>query len=88
MREYMILQRRSFLIGLASMFAAPAIVRVQSIMPVRTMIEAERWVSFQSWPLGTEAPFPCVEGYDLVSRAVKICVLTGQNMYIRLDPYR
>jgi hypothetical protein len=31
----MILQRRTFLTGLASLFAAPAIVRAESLMPVK-----------------------------------------------------
>lgn len=34
----MILQRRSFLLGLGSLFAAPAIVRAQNIMPVRVIV--------------------------------------------------
>jgi len=34
----MILPRRSFLAGIASALAAPAIVRAESLMPVRTMI--------------------------------------------------
>jgi hypothetical protein len=34
----MIIQRRSFLIGLASLLAAPAIVRAESIMPMRAVI--------------------------------------------------
>jgi hypothetical protein len=33
----MILPRRGFLLGLAAMLAAPAIVRVESLMPVRSI---------------------------------------------------
>lgn len=32
----MIIQRRSFITGLVSMIAAPAIVRIDSLMPVRS----------------------------------------------------
>jgi hypothetical protein len=32
-----IIHRRSFLLGLSAMFAAPAIVRFESLMPVRSM---------------------------------------------------
>ena len=35
----MILERRKFLTGLASLIAAPAIVRVSSLMPVRGIIQ-------------------------------------------------
>ena len=35
----MILERRKFLTGLASLIAAPAIVRVSSLMPVRGIVQ-------------------------------------------------
>lgn len=34
----MLIQRRNFLVGLASLIAAPAIVRAASLMPVRGVI--------------------------------------------------
>lgn len=40
------MERRSFLTGLISFVAAPAIVRVSSLMPVKTMIE-EPYGSFR-----------------------------------------
>lgn len=79
----MIIQRRRFLIGLISALAAPAIVRVQNIMPVRTLVDPDPWVSFQSWPIGTTPPFPCIEGYDLLSSAKRICE-HYHNIYIRI----
>lgn len=42
----MIIKRRAFLAGLASVFAAPAIVRAESLMPVRSI-------------LVPRLPFPC-----------------------------
>ncbi len=81
---YMI-HRRAFLFGLVSALAAPAIVRVQNIMPVR-LFDPDPWISFQSWPYGQEAPSPCVSGYDFLSRARKICTLTGGHLIIRNDP--
>jgi hypothetical protein len=41
--EAMIIQRRNFLIGLSATIAAPAIVRVQSIMPIKTIIDVDEW---------------------------------------------
>ena len=35
------LQRRSFLKGVGSLFAAPAIVRIESLMPIRALIVPE-----------------------------------------------
>ena len=57
----MIVQRRNFLIGLASLLAAPAIVRAENIMPVRAIIlpvhdPLVRGVRFQSWAFGTKKP--------------------------------
>ena len=41
----MILPRRSFLTGLASFIAAPAIVRAASLMPVRGIVQDWRYVA-------------------------------------------
>ena len=80
----MIIQRRNFLIGLASMFAAPAIVRIENIMPVRTPIITDPWVYFQSWPIGEANPPDCyVGGFDLLSRAKQACSIMGQQVYLR-----
>jgi hypothetical protein len=59
--------RRSFLLGLVSALAAPAIVRAESIMPVRALIlpPAEplvRGIRWQSWPLGQKRPDFFAEG--------------------------
>ncbi len=44
----MITSRRGLITGLASLLAAPAIVRVGSIMPVKAFVsDAERWTA--SW---------------------------------------
>lgn len=54
-----LIQRRNFIVGLASMLAAPAIVRAENIMPVRNLIVPEPMVHglrWQSWRLGTERP--------------------------------
>jgi hypothetical protein len=41
--------RRSFITGLVSLVAAPAIVRAGSLMPVRVMVEpARKWVQIGS----------------------------------------
>lgn len=52
--------RRNFLIGLTSMLAAPAIVRIENIMPVRALVEPTEQliigIEFQSWPWGTQPP--------------------------------
>ncbi len=37
----MLMSRRGLLIGLGSLIAAPAIVRIESLMPVRAILEAE-----------------------------------------------
>lgn len=46
------IERRKFLTGLASIIAAPAIVRVASIMPVRALSDLE-WLA-----LGDVMPWP------------------------------
>lgn len=59
----MITSRRSFILGTVSLLAAPAIVRVESIMPVRSLRLAP--------PVGANLPYglvPC-DG-RLVSRAL------------------
>lgn len=60
-RFNMILQRRKLLIGLASSLAAPAIVRIQNIMPVRALAPPQpvRWgprFRLQRWD-GAERDF-------------------------------
>jgi hypothetical protein len=57
----MLIQRRNFLIGLASLFAAPAIVRIESIMPVRALVlpvddPLTMGIRYQTWPFGTTQP--------------------------------
>ena len=39
----LILERRGFLAGIAAAFAAPAIVRAENLMPVKTMAEFRGW---------------------------------------------
>jgi hypothetical protein len=57
----LILPRRGFLVGLASLLAAPAVVRAEALMPIRVWrprLEAYRTRVFcQDWL--------CVQGYDL-----------------------
>lgn len=79
------IHRRSFLAGLFSVLAAPAIVRASSIMPVSAPAVIDPWVDFQSWPLGQTPPFPCVSGHDLLSRAQKLCssLSVPQPIYFR-----
>jgi hypothetical protein len=43
------LERRSFLTGLISLVAAPAIVRAGSLMPVRVMDPLAEWGSSVKW---------------------------------------
>ena len=38
-----LIQRRSFLVGIGAALAAPAIVRVQSLMPVKKIILPDNW---------------------------------------------
>ena len=40
----MIIQRRKFLLGLGAMFAAPAIVAYEHIMPVRAILFSGPWL--------------------------------------------
>lgn len=40
------ISRRGVLVGLAAMFAAPAIVRVSSLMPIKP---APRWLTLADW---------------------------------------
>jgi hypothetical protein len=56
-----VIHRRTFLAGLFSAFAAPAIVRAENIMPVRLIVPSPpeilvRGVRWQSWPLGQPHP--------------------------------
>lgn len=54
--------RRKFITGMASLFAVPAIVRAENIMPVRTIIAPEpllRGIAWQSWPI--DAPRPNID---------------------------
>ncbi len=44
----LILPRRRFLAGLAAAFSAPAIVRAESLMPVRAMKTPEVWKYYQA----------------------------------------
>lgn len=51
----MLLLRRNFLVGMAAAFAAPAIVRAESIMPIpRDPLVRGIW--YQSWPWDGERP--------------------------------
>jgi hypothetical protein len=43
------IERRSFITGLISLVAAPAIVRVGSLMPVRSMVGLDEWGSSVEW---------------------------------------
>lgn len=43
------LERRSFITGLISLVAAPAIVRAGSLMPVKAMVGLEDWGSSVDW---------------------------------------
>jgi len=45
----LILPRRRFLAGLATLFAAPAIVRASSLMPVKAMEAEGEWIVYQTW---------------------------------------
>lgn len=48
--------RRDFITGLISFVAAPAIVRVTSIMPVKSMIEAEEIIESYKYTIRTALP--------------------------------
>jgi len=78
------MNRRSYLTGL---IAAPAIVPFSSLMPIRGIIMSvsDPYVSFQSWPIGGPLPHsPHVCGFDLLSRARKLCEITiGGDVFIR-----
>lgn len=58
----LILPRRRFLAGLAAAFAAPAIVRAESLMPVKSLASC-------SWEAGT-ARFPDVTTYTFESQEI------------------
>lgn len=60
-----LIQRRSFLTGFASLFAAPAIVRAASLMPVRTVL---------IMPMAPQFPPGFVE---LIRYAAELYGLTG-----------
>lgn len=79
----LILSRRRFLVGLTSLLATPAIVRAENIMPVRAVMVDDPWVSFQSWPINEKPPRYYVGGIDLLSRAQRMCELTGGKLCIR-----
>lgn len=49
--------RRNFLIGCGALIAAPAIVRIQNIMPVRKYDPLVWGVRWQSWPICMGRPF-------------------------------
>lgn len=63
----MVIARRRFLTGLLAAIAAPAIVRLENIMPVRAsivlphdpLVPGIRW---QTWPLGAVRPTEFAEG--------------------------
>jgi hypothetical protein len=44
----MLMQRRSFLVGLGSLFVAPAVVKASSLMPLRG-VKMTRWIDIPSW---------------------------------------
>lgn len=55
------LTRRGLIAGLASLLAAPAIVRVENIMPVRAVILTPPepliiGIRYQTWPFGSPCP--------------------------------
>lgn len=58
----MLLNRRKLITGLISLVAAPAIVRVSSLMPVKTMLPS--WSSFSPW---LEVPILPYELYDFMN---------------------
>ena len=91
------IERRSFLIGGLSALAAPAIVRIENIMPVRKIIiepEMLIWklydpvVEFQSWSVGEMMPPFGLYGMDLLSRAEKFCADNNIQIHIRTCGFR
>lgn len=49
LRVLRMLERRTFITGLVSLIAAPAIVRAGSLMPVRAMPDLDAWGSSVDW---------------------------------------
>lgn len=65
-----ILNRRKLIGGLVAFIAAPAIIRVADLMPIRAFTVEEalyRGIRYQDWPLGTERPY--YHGHGEISRA-------------------
>lgn len=68
------LPRRRILTGLASLIAAPAIVRASSLMPVRALsVHPGAWMSTNLWAY----PYGRSPGMDAVDQIAKL--LTAQN---------
>jgi hypothetical protein len=66
--DNVILPRRAFLKGLLSLFAAPAIVKVESLMPVVVWRPTFRRIGgAQGWPYFLATPWAEVEGVDFSS---------------------
>jgi hypothetical protein len=73
-----ILPRRGFLLGLAAMIAAPAIVRVENIMPVRAIVQptTEQWWKIVDTDGGVEFR-PMIHAGDVEK------ILNAQLVYVR-----
>ncbi len=50
----MIIQRRNFLVGLTSILAAPAIIKVSAIMPIKVYAPEWRYITSKIWDDGQD----------------------------------
>lgn len=90
------MNRRLFMRGVGAFICAPAIVRVSSLMPVRSFVEfvdveftefsAVPMVRFQTWPLETLRPQFFAAGTSTYETAVKMITLHGGCGHIEPSP--
>ena len=80
----MIIGRRGFLAGLGALIAAPAIVRFESIMPVRAIVPIRKghiWYDSPSWQklreIQARSPFIPPDGFMIGYRSSGLVVPRG-----------
>lgn len=83
----MIIPRRGFLLGLVSLIAAPAIVRIENIMPVRAIVPSV-WTAqdlpfYQGPLLDAIMPDGRIERLTEINDGVVAKILASQFVYVR-----
>ena len=82
----MIIPRRTFIKGMASLLAAPAIVKAGSLMPVRSMLDVDvkTWVTTRRFVLYTEDVAKVIATGEIIENGVPFFMPAGKDFTLDL----